>query len=433
MSKRFNDPVNGLEGIYQAFHDCCKHKMSSVNCSNYRAMSNEDLPILYEEMLDGTYTPSESVTFCVRKPKVREIFAANFRDRIVQHWSTIRFEPLIEKRFVEQGDVSFNCRKGYGTQRAVNKLAEQIWCMTDGYTKEAWIGRYDIKGFFMNINKEILWNKLEVFVREKYERDDIELLLNILKKIVFHCPQHNCRRKGDLTLWDILPKEKSLFHKDDMTGMPIGNITSQLLANFYMSFFDEFMMDLCKKYCATFIRFVDDFVIVTRTKYANKKMRDAANKFLAEELKLELHPDKVYLQPASHGVKFIGSYIKPNRIYTSNRTVKNFVNTARKIESFARRITNRKDANGLYRNPNDISIRQRKTLWHYVAGVNSLLGFLCHTRSYNIVTRVFSEFERAFQFISIRKDRYAVVLNHHYTKLAYYINDNRNYEILFSK
>ena len=153
----------------EAYNDCCKHKKSSKQCSEYRIIHEEDLFKLAAEIKLRIYEPGYSDTFIVKYPKPREIFAAHFRDRIVQHWITLRIEPLLEKRFVETGNVSYNCRKGYGTLRAIKQLRADIERISENYTKEAWIGKFDLKSFFMSINVNILWKYYKPFIIKEYE------------------------------------------------------------------------------------------------------------------------------------------------------------------------------------------------------------------------------------------------------------------------
>lgn len=76
---------------------------------------------------------------------------------MVHHWLAERIEPLLERRFERQGNVSKNCRKGFGCLSAVNSLSSKIFNISKGYTKDTVIIRLDIKGFFMSIDKDILW------------------------------------------------------------------------------------------------------------------------------------------------------------------------------------------------------------------------------------------------------------------------------------
>ena len=100
-----------VKGWIEAFNQCCSNKMTSEQCVLYR-LHDTDLLRLMEECESYSYTPSTSICFCVTRPKLREIFAANFRDRIVQHWICMRIEPLFERRYAAMGDVTWNCRKG---------------------------------------------------------------------------------------------------------------------------------------------------------------------------------------------------------------------------------------------------------------------------------------------------------------------------------
>ena len=94
-----------VEGWFDALDDCCAKKKTSSQCVMYRLIWHEDLLDLAREVYERTYRPTTSTCFIVTRPKLREVFAANFRDRIVQHWLCLRLEPLFEARFVEHGNV----------------------------------------------------------------------------------------------------------------------------------------------------------------------------------------------------------------------------------------------------------------------------------------------------------------------------------------
>ena len=188
-----------VNGWMEAYADCLSNKMTSCQCTLYR-LDDTDLLVLMQECEERRYVPSKSICFCVTIPKVREIFAAAFRDRIVQHWICIRIEPLLEQRFIEQGDVSRNCRKGHGTQKAALALRRDIIEVSCGYTMKAYVGRFDIVSFFMSIDIRILERLAVDFVNEKYHGDDKDLLLYLLVITIRHRPQNNCERRGDLYL-----------------------------------------------------------------------------------------------------------------------------------------------------------------------------------------------------------------------------------------
>lgn len=380
-----NTIIPGIEDDWiSSSFECDKNKKTT---DAYRQFKHDQEFDFYASVVpsiyDRTYTPQKSVCFCVTKPKIREIFAAHYSDRRVQHWVTHRLEPLFEERFISQGNVSFNCRKGFGTQAAILRVRDIIEEITENYTKEAYIGKYDLKGFFMSIDKDILWSQLKIFIEENYHNEaDKDTLLYLTKTIIYHCPQKNCRKKGNIRLFKQLPKGKTLFTQPDNKGLPIGNITSQLFANFYMSFFDAFMIEQVKKIGGKYIRFVDDFLIVAPRKKDIKKLKLMARDYLRNELHVTLHPNKEYLQKATHGVKFLGYYIKPHRIYLSNRTWRTLTNKLYILNIYAQKY--KKQGNWL-------SIDDLRILKLITSSINSCLGFSVKCNRYK---RAKSELER---------------------------------------
>ena len=368
-----------VEGWFDALDDCCAQKKTSSQCVMYRLIWHEDLLDLAREVYERTYRPTTSTCFIVTRPKLREVFAANFRDRIVQHWLCLRLEPLFEARFVEHGNVSFNCRKGFGTFACIDQLTKNTIEVSDNYSHEAWYAQFDIKGFFMSIDCERLLEHLLPFIKEKWNywkgtiyEQDLDLVLWLTEIIVRHRPQDDCIRQGNLKLWRILPKNKSLFYNEWMKGEPIGNLTSQLFANFYMSFFDEWAIKAAEERGAKYVRFVDDFGFVCKTKEDAIYFKRASRNQLRYILNIQMHPDKIYIQEVKKGIKMVGGVIKPGRAYLSNRTVGNFINAVSYLEEACKNC----DKEAIYAN---------------VRSINSYLGFLIHYQSYGIRRKAFSE------------------------------------------
>lgn len=372
---------NEVQSWVKAFYDCCKHKKTGHQCTLYRLFAEEDIPVLAYEAITRIYKPTTSTCFVVTRPKLREVFAAHFRDRVVQHWICLRLEPLFEERFASHGNVSFNCRVGFGTTAAVERLSDNMKFVSRFYTREAWVGKFDIRSFFMHIDCRILEDLLIPFIRQRYEGEDIETLIYLTQETIRHAPQNDCIRKGDLTLWDRLDTHKSLFYADPMTGMPIGNLTSQLFANFYMSFFDEYILRECKKRDCQYVRFVDDFSITGPKKQDIIDLYHLASGYLSQELHLELHIDKFYLQEVKKGIKFVGSVIKEFRIYLSNRTVGSMYNAIIVLERMCERVYS---SNGT--NMTDLMMLERS-----VSAINSYFGFLVHCNSYAIRRAAFNK------------------------------------------
>ena len=170
-------------GWVDAFIDCIRGKRGSHDCENYLTGNFElDLWMLIYEVETKSYTPGKSKCFVVTRPRPREIFAAFFRDRIVQHWAANKLEPMFEEQFMRIGDVSFNCRKGHGTWGAIERL-QYTPCSGD------WIGKYDLQNFFMSIDKRLLLRNVSTFVLLHYVGSDKEVLMWLLEVIVMNCPQ----------------------------------------------------------------------------------------------------------------------------------------------------------------------------------------------------------------------------------------------------
>ncbi len=379
----FDTPTDFLDLVLFAFDDCCKYKRTSRACIDYCEIAEHDLPALANELYTGTYKPGVSTCFLVKYPKYREVFAACFRDRIVHHFIILLLNPYFERRFVEQGNVSFNCRKGFGTLAAQQAVYENIKKATCNYSKPAWVFKGDIVSFFMSIDKRILWAKLEPFIREQYKGAYLQQLLAASKTIVFHCPELNCVFNTSPDEWPKhIERHKSLFGSDAANGMPIGNITTQVFVNFLMSFFDDFVIQWfkCRDFEIYYTRFVDDFVVICISKSALKAFIIDARLFLSSELGITLHVTKYHFQLASHGVMFVGAYIRYYRIYLSSRTVARF---RERVFGF----------NQMLREKPHISLCDLRRIEQVI---NSYLGFFKNKRSYLLRKTTLSIFEHVF-------------------------------------
>ena len=404
--------ANWKASWFRAYLDCCKNKLHSGDCCEFRM---KHWPLLYKLMVDVwdfNYTPSKSKTFCVTRPKVREIFAASFIDRIAQHWVINLIEPLLERSLIEAGDISYNCRKGYGTLRCVNDFSADLERVANerirAAIQQASIGetlqpdaaraialdalndmrivRIDILSFFMTIDKQRLIERLVALIDEQYDGPWKDHLLYLMRVIVMHRPQDNCERRGDLSLWKVLPSHKSLFCVD---GMPIGNITSQQLANFVLGIIDALITKWVATHHGCARRFVDDIpAVVCSQKEAHEFVafcREALTRLCGQTI----HPDKIYSQPILHGLYFVGSIIKPYlamervgqnsvprlrvRTYISNRTRQGLNVAARHLLST------------LYAQP------CIATLYRAIKATNSLnayIGLMAHQRTFKIRSRL---------------------------------------------
>ncbi|MCA1918070.1 MAG: hypothetical protein LDL38_01610 [Flavobacterium piscis] len=140
-----------------------------------------------------------------------------------------KLNHLFEKQFIHD---SYSCRVGKGTHFGIQRIARFIRQCSANYTKDCYILKLDLQGFFMSINKNILFAKLEHFIKEKYNETDKDLIIKLCKQVIFNDPTKNCIIKGNKSDWNDLPLNKSLFHSQPQCGLPIGNLTSRYLPIF---------------------------------------------------------------------------------------------------------------------------------------------------------------------------------------------------------
>ncbi len=274
-------------------------------------MLEKELLTLSRELQNHIWQPLPSTAFVVTEPKIREIFAANFRDRVVHHLLYNYLVSTWEPTFIFD---SYACRKGKGTHRAsVIRLRQFLGKITANGYKQAFYLQADIKSFFTSINHDILFHLIQ-----KYSKNPDILWLT--KTIIYHDPTKNPIKKGQLNLFHQVPPDKSLFRIPKGQGLPIGNITSQFFANVYLNELDQFIKHQLKaKY---YIRYVDDFVILYQNPKILDKWRKEIDQFLHKNLALMLHPKKQIIQPVQKGIDFLGYIVKLTHILNRKRVVK---------------------------------------------------------------------------------------------------------------
>lgn len=305
--------------LFEAYLACRRNKRNTRSALAFALDYEQNLLELKEEMESGSWQPGRSIAFVVKRPVLREVFAATFRDRVVHHWLMARLNPLFEDLFI---DDSYACRVGKGTLYGVRRVASFMDQATCQYTQKAWVLRLDIEGFFMNINRRWLFDSLLRFLDGRYTRCDLPVVLDVLRKVVCANPAQNCIIKGNKRDWKNLPSSKSLFKSRPDCGLPIGNLSSQILANFYLHPLDACLSSLPG--LQGYGRYVDDFVLVhTDHKFLERQIPFIRD-YLQTELGLRLHPKKIYLQACAHGLKFLGNEIRPGRIVPGARVRGNF-------------------------------------------------------------------------------------------------------------
>ena len=208
--------------------------------------------------------------------------------------------PHFDRKFIFD---SYSCRESKGTHRAINRLREFAAKVSRNHTRTVWVLKCDIRKFFANIDHTIL---IEVTKRHAGDEDVIWLLAEVIKS----------------------------FQTDGRPGigLPLGNLTSQLLVNIYMNVFDHFVKRNLKT--AHYIRYADDFVILHESREYLEHLLSHIAVFLESRLHLALHPSKVSIATIASGVDFLGWVHFPNhrvlRTTTKRRMMKNLEGESRK-------------------------------------------------------------------------------------------------------
>lgn len=255
------DPL--LYDLFQAYYDAQRNKRSTVNVMAFEIDYETKLFDLYKEIKSGKYKISRSVCFISFDPVRREVFAADFRDRIIHHLIYNYINSYFERLFIND---SYSCRVGKGTSYGIKRADHFIRSCSRNYKKDCYILKMDISGYFMSMDRNVLYQKIERTLN-RFRADikfDFDLVLRLIRKIIFHNPTKNCVIRGTKDDWVGLPRSKSLFFAGKDKGFPIGNLTSQLFGNVYLNDFDHFI-----KYKLGFKhygRYVDDFLSFIRTR-----------------------------------------------------------------------------------------------------------------------------------------------------------------------
>ena len=356
------------ENIYQAYCRCRKSKRKTMNALQFEWALERKIFALQKELKEKIYYPRRSIGFVITKPKPREIFAADFRDRIVHHLFINQLEKIGERIFIFN---SFACRQGKGTHLTIKKTKKLIASVTKNYQQKAFYAQLDVSGFFTSINQRILYQILkEEIIKQPQSHQWKEEMLWLSKVIIFSHPTKNYLWKGSPRLLELIPPRKSLFHAKLNCGLPIGNYSSQFFANFYLNQLDQYVKRTLKvKY---YVRYVDDFILLCPDKEQLKSWTKQINQFLKIELALELNPTKTKIRNLDCGLDFLGYFIKPTFLTVRRSVVKRL---KAKLYGFDQILKTLDSAN---------QETKKEMLDKMLATINSYYGHFCHADSYHL-------------------------------------------------
>lgn len=321
-----------LDQLFTAYQQARAGKRGTDDEHNFEINAIDNLQQLRDDITLRQFKPSRGIAFVSTDPVLREIFAAPFRDRVVHHFIFNMVAAWWDRYFIYD---SYSCRRGKGTTFGIERLAHHIQSVTENYTKPAYVIKTDFKGFFMSLNRKKLYERAVWGLDKQFPAQHDNLLYRTLKylwrEIIFDDPTEGVERRGNLALWDELPNDKSLFCQPEGQGIVIGNLTSQLLSNIYLSSFDMF----CKNELGFkhYGRYVDDaFFVVSEEEYDDALKKIPVIRDYATGQGLTLHPKKLYVQDVYKGVPFLGVKVYPGRIIPDRRISANFM---RAVENYA--------------------------------------------------------------------------------------------------
>lgn len=260
-------------------------------------------------------------TFLSSLPCWREIMATSYEGRLADHDVCDLLMPYIER---ELSDRTYNNREGKGSIAAVNQVMEDIFEVTEGYVKPGRVIKNDISGFFPNA----IWDVAErciVDVVDKYQDEltaqgvDVEELKWKVMVAIHANPAAHCERRTPAFFWKLYIKpEKSILTKPEGVGASIGRLLWQTAMGLYINDDIRWLNETCgiRTVC-----FGDDIVMTVPERlhgYALSLIPELSRRFEAKGIRLNSR--KFYDQPCEHGLEFLGSHIRPNRLHLNNKT-----------------------------------------------------------------------------------------------------------------
>jgi len=267
--------ITDMRTLTTAFHAAARGKRGRDDVEAFRDGLYQELKTLRQEILAGTWSPRAMRAFRIRDPKPRLIHAPMFRDRVLHHAVMAHVGPALDRGLVFD---TYACRAGKGTLAAVQRAQSHA-------ARYPWFAQLDVRGYFANIDHDILLAQLAGRLKNRR-------LLDLLERIVrAHASGPGC-------------------------GLPIGTLTSQHFANFYLAELDRLMLETCR--VRGFVRYMDDLVFWADDRAAARAALDAACDFLSARLRLTAK-EPARLGPSEGGLNFLGFRILPNRLLLSRR------------------------------------------------------------------------------------------------------------------
>lgn len=354
-----------IEAVFDAYFDCRKEKRNSINQLRFEANLERNLVELFDDLENGQYKIGRSITFVITYPKIREVWAADFRDRVVHHIIYNAISERFHKRFIRD---SYACIPGRGTHDGMHRITNFARSITQNWTQPAYFLKADVANFFNSIDRLILIDLAEHHVQEEW-------LQILIRQVALHDPRTNYQMRSPRYMFEKVPKHKSLFNAGSNKGLPIGNLSSQFFANLYMDQLDQYVKHHLK--ARYYGRYVDDIVLFHEDPNILNEWYDKMDLFLQNRLKLRFHPNKKHLNLVDKGIDFTGFIIKPGRVYLRQTSLSNCKQKIRAWERKGRPV-------------------DTETLEDLAESINSYLGMLRQVDGYKTRKAICERVESLF-------------------------------------
>jgi len=382
-----------LYQLHLSYLHARQNKRNTHNQLKFELNQETNIYNLATAIYQRRYTPRSCIAFIINKPVMREIFAADFTDRLIHHLIYRCIYPIIDRKLIND---TYSCRTGKGTLYGINRAKGFFRSCSQDYTLDAYVLKLDIEAYFMNMQHDIIYQKVVDLLppdKQSFLGISRDTLLYLLRQTIFNGVAENCRIKGKRSDWDGLPPGKSLFNYPKDTGLPIGNLTSQVFGNVYLNDFDHYVKKVLK--IKHYGRYVDDMLFV----HEDRPFLESIIPPLEEQaamVGLRIHPKKIVLKPISEGIPFLGQIIKPHRNYVGNRTKNNFYQAIQEI--------------------NKVMAVLPQFSWQQLcdirATLNSYLGIMVHAHSYNLRKAMLGRLiKRFYDFFFVGKNLEKVIIN----------------------
>ena len=352
-----------------AYKSCRLHKPASRAQIQFELHLGKNLSLLLDEVVSGMYRPSPSKCFVVTYPKPREIFAAEFRDRIVHHMIVSQLEPTWERKFIYS---TFACRLRKGSHGAIKYAQHKVRELSQGGIKPVWALQLDVEKFFVTIHRAILSELLLKHCGHPRLRE-------LIRVIYGHDARIGAKRGGDPSYFKLIPSGKSWFDQRPEQGIPIGNLSSQLGANIYLTDLDHFIQRELKP--KAYLRYMDDFLLFDHDPEKLRTMSTPIDQWLITYRAQRLNPTKTRLVNLSEGISYlgyclrqVGSASQPLQVFSEPIKRWKWIKSLRQLETMP--FTEAKKNHFLAPFSSD------RTTARKLASINSKIGSLHHCNSY---------------------------------------------------